>query len=604
MIEISEGRKFDHLPVRPKTKRKQVFLVFDTESRLSKCKGGITKHTPFLICYQVLTLHYNGKSNQTRIAAAKSVKEFYKAVDRVVSEHRYITLIAHNSNYDIAVTDFFEYLHSRNYSCQTYNPARNAFYIRFVKDGSSITIIDNMNFFSGKLAALGEDLEMPKLEMPKSAELSKEFIAYCKRDVEIVTNGLKLLSKICAKWELGALAITRAKLCMLVYQANFLDAFVQIHNHKPILELEFAAYYGGRTEALYQGTHNKGMKYYVDFNSLYPSVMKSTKYSTHYRFQFGEIDSRELVKYERRYNICANVDLNTTEPAYPLRTGDSIIFPTGQFNTTLANEELDHALTYDRVTKVHYGACYHRKEIFTDFVDYFHRLKTRYKSEGKPLLTYFSKLMLNSLYGKFGQRVPLLEATDEMADERYGIIHVRDYKEKRAYRKKIINYKVYKETERQVSAFSVPIIASEITSKARMQLWRAIVRAGYSNVFYMDTDSLIVNQEGYDNLAGFIQQNRIGYLELENQSADLTINALKDYKFGEQTRLKGVPNKARQTGADTFDFEHFSTLSEYLSQQTSEPYVSEIRTKQVRRQIKKGVKQPNGFVLPWRLGQP
>ena len=601
-IKISKFRREIGIPILQESKKHKVYLLFDVESKLSRKYKGVQYHKPFLICYQILILHSNGKHTKSKIEYVETKEEFYDVMTNVLFEFRFVNLIAHNVGYDIGAIDIFTYLHDHDFKCNVFSPNRGSYYIRFSKDGFSLNIIDNLNYFSGTLAELGSELDIPKLKMPKKPKITKKFIEYCKNDVKILSSGLIELSKITSKYNVGQLEITRAKMTFQIFQKYFLKNYIKIHNNRKILDLEYAAYVGGRTEMFYHGIHNKGMKYYVDFNSLYPSVMRKNKFSTKLRYTFCGITVESLKDKMNRYNAVARVRIHTDIPIFPKKIKNMIIFPVGKFTTVLANAELEEALKRGMVKQVYSGALYHREEIFTEFVDHFHILKSRYKAQNKKIFTYFGKLMLNSLYGKFAQKIPNLIPTGQTSTKRYDLISCWNYNTHEWSHEKTINHHVYKETDKEVSPLSVPIVAAEVTSLARMKLWAAIEKAGLENIFYTDTDSLIVNKAAYAALKPQVKNGKLGYLELENTSKTMEIRGLKDYVFGATQRIKSVPRNALALGNNTYEFLYFATTKDVLSQvENPRMYTVKIK-KTMERIVKKGVYQRNKRVVPWRLG--
>ena len=63
-------------------------------------------------------------------------------------------------------------------------------------------------------------------------------------------------------------------------------------------------------------------------------------------------------------------------------------------------------------------------------------------------------------------------------------------------------------------ASSCVAIASYVTAAARVYLAKMIELAGEGNILYCDTDSLFVTRKGYDNLARFVQQDKLGKLKV------------------------------------------------------------------------------------------
>ena len=66
-----------------------------------------------------------------------------------------------------------------------------------------------------------------------------------------------------------------------------------------------------------------------------------------------------------------------------------------------------------------------------------------------------------------------------------------------------------------------------------------MLMAGFENLFYCDTDSLLVNKNGYLRLKPFIS-DRLGDWKLEQTGDSVVIRGCKMYHFGKKLRVKGV----------------------------------------------------------------
>ena len=131
-------------------------------------------------------------------------------------------------------------------------------------------------------------------------------------------------------------------------------------------------------------------------------------------------------------------------------------------------------------------------QVFTDYVKYFYKLKSESK---ETHMTLFYKILLNSLYGKFGEKVHVDKAFGSFDDIKKTLtqtsageiekLEVRD-----------VGYYVATLGGKKDSGLnnvgSLVRIASYITALARTNLLEAAYSVGIENVCYMDTDSLFV----------------------------------------------------------------------------------------------------------------
>jgi len=151
------------------------------------------------------------------------------------------------------------------------------------------------------------------------------------------------------------------------------------------------------------------------------------------------------------------------------------------------------------------------------------------------------------------------------------------------------------------SAGSHPAIAAHVTANARMLLWSLVADAGRDNVYYCDTDSLLVNDTGLNRLRARIDATRLGALKHEGTYTDWEIRGAKDYRFGDKTKLKGVRPSAEWLDADTVRQEKWSGLKGLLRAGNLDRPTTRLIEKHLSRRYDKGVIGPDGCVSPWLL---
>lgn len=256
------------------------------------------------------------------------------------------------------------------------------------------------------------------------------------------------------------------------------------------------SYYGGRTECI---NHNQlQFCFYIDKVSMYPFVMKKHEYPS--GVPFWETEHSEIEKYLKKGNLaiveCNVIAPNIHLPVLPFKT-DKLLFPTGKFTGVYCSPEILYALKCGYKIEYLRALIYPSKiRPFEKFVDTFIEIKNK-SSGGKR---EGSKLILNSCYGKFGQKfrresikvkffnsqMEGLEAYYEMKD-----------KDIECEYNQIINSiweLKYKEITYSIKPFMNVSIASFVTCYARLELLKEahFQESIGNNVYYMDTDSLVL----------------------------------------------------------------------------------------------------------------
>jgi len=155
-----------------------------------------------------------------------------------------------------------------------------------------------------------------------------------------------------------------------------------------------------------------------------------------------------------------------------------------------------------------------------------------FRADKNPAFAYLCKIILNSLYGKFGQRTSRVSYTgrnESAADMRRLIIDAKTHK--------ISTHQVFFGREtiidqgEEESANSMPAISAHVTDYARLYLWRLIDQAGLKNCFYCDTDSIILNKKGLKNLNPKLHPDKLGLLKIEGEARRVILRGAKHYTF-------------------------------------------------------------------------
>lgn len=333
-----------------------------------------------------------------------------------------------------------------------------------------------------------------------------------------------------------------------------------------------------------EGIKINGDIYHYDVNSLYPSVMRDNTYPIgRPRIIIPPKNTKNTEKLENylikemklhKKKIIIEVMIIKGD----VKTGKAPIFLKGSQNKEYNKindvnsyksfyehiEYLSETLTLDEflVIKENYNLKYRIKKayifksmegLFTDFIEELSKLKIEYdKDEFKRLLM---KLLMNNLYGKFGERTEkesLYRGLDDQGDWLKGVNSDK-------------NDNTTNTTIKNTSKPFYPPIAIFITSYARIKMIEYINLVGWDNVLYMDTDSLhIIGEENKRVLEehNLVHDTKLGHLKLEDICYAERVLSPKKYcyyglvmkkqevKFS--VKCAGLPGKA-QKEIKTFD---------------------------------------------------
>ena len=297
------------------------------------------------------------------------------------------------------------------YSIEIYFETKNPRHI------NKVTIYDSLKILNFSVEQIAKDFNLPirKLEIDYKQireighTLTEKEIDYIKNDVEIMARALKIMfDEKLTKMTIGSDALNNYK----EINKNFKKYF-------PILPYEIdkdirKSYKGGFTylnDCFKEKETDAGIV--LDVNSLYPSVMKYEK------LPFGEPIFFEGI-YEK--DTLYPLYVQTISCVFDIKDG---MIPTIQIKNnmsflpneyvkssngdivtlTLTNVDLELFFEHYNVTDLTYHSGWKFKAIkglFTTYIDYWSERKIQAKKDNNTALYRIAKLMLNSLYGKFG----------------------------------------------------------------------------------------------------------------------------------------------------------------------------------------------------------
>lgn len=389
--------------------------------------------------------------------------------------------------------------------------------------------------------------------------------------------------------DLGSMRYTAASIAWSVWRHKFYGDPIITHHKEAAVWLERLAYVGGYCRVLRLYAPPTERMYKLDVNSMYPFAMLRQLFPVRLHSVVASMEPAELLEAMDKYCAIARVEIETDEPIYPYRGERAVHYPVGAFETVLCTGSLQRLLETDQVRRVHGVVLYKRGDPFSRFVEHWYERKVAARRECREDVVRFCKLMLNSLYGKFGQK-----ATDErMVGTAPGGIFkcmlnwVPETGDE--WTELVAGGSVFEFREGGETLTSFPAIAAHVTDYARLHLWEIIRAAGRHTCWYCDTDSVIVNGAGLDRLAGLRSPHLIGALKTEETADGVRVYAKKDYQLGGTRVIKGAkaPELIRPDGTfneswrlslfSAAEIEQVEGAHELYVQRLYNPWVSDCR---------------------------
>ena len=280
----------------------------------------------------------------------------------------------------------------------------------------------------------------------------------------------------------------------------------------------------------------KGQVY--DVNSMYPWAMKFCKLPYGEPVYFtGQYEEDEGYPLYVQSLVCDFKLKPGCVPSIQIKNNfhysETEYLRESEVETVLTLTSVDLKLFFDNydVTVYSWEGGYKFKGMvgmFADYIDYWYEQKNEGKRTGNKGLTQIAKLMLNSLYGKFGasltgrSKIPQFDRDQDKVTYYYG-------------------------AEESRTAYYVPV-AFFITSYARDKIIRAAQQLG-ERFIYADTDSLHV--KGTEPADIDIDEYRLGAFKIEEEFDHAIFIRQKTYMESingkNDVKCAGMPKNIKET---------------------------------------------------------
>jgi hypothetical protein len=295
----------------------------------------------------------------------------------------------------------------------------------------------------------------------------------------------------------------------------------------------------------------------------------------------------------------------------------------GSFSATLCSSSLAYAVQHGHLVEVEEAISFHAEYLFRSYVDFFYRLKLDFDEGGNQVWKEVCKGFLNHLYGKFGELRDreLINAEDETLDfyrRPVSFIFRPDGEYvtlpgRRDFAAAFPDDRVVDGIEwcafgRYVCCVgteegenSAPAIAAHVTDYARMKLWGMMEKIGPEKLWYVDTDSVILDRDAVDSLTSEIDQDELGQWKVEAVADYLDLRGAKDYSLGEDSKQKGIRRDAVGAGIGRVSQPVYPSLYTLLRHHSFQGYPIGQSVRSTSTVYDKGHIGADGRVHPFRL---
>lgn len=385
----------------------------------------------------------------------------------------------------------------------------------------TLSFYDSSALLPFSLAKLTHDFNVPtkkgSFDFEKwDGKITQELLDYLKDDCRALFQVLEQFYNWPVIKKAGP-AVTMASQAMKVFRtfldqelmppSNSVDSFVR------------RGYFGGRTEIFkpyFEQPKGKKPLMSFDVNSLYPAVMLENEYPGNFECFSYEYDGTKMGFFEAEVDVPKDMYVPPLGVVIPVptvtetwkagqkfekqNTSNKFVFPTGRFSGVWSTIELEYAKSVGvKIVKTGRGVYFKNAGyLFKEYIDTFYNMRLDAIARGDGVTNVLCKLLMNSLYGRFGLNLDreLLEL--DIGQE--GVVPDMEFKKGKKYVRLV-------RRPNRLNSFTNVAIPAWVTSHARIKMHKFYMECG-RDLWYTDTDSLYTTKK-------FTDSKDLGFLKWE-----------------------------------------------------------------------------------------
>lgn len=398
----------------------------------------------------------------------------------------------------------------------------------------------------------------------KTWNLKNETVKYCEIDcVSLHEIILKFNELIFEHFKVNIHKYsTLSALAYAIFRSVYIEKDIIPQLSGPIAKDIRQGYTGGAVDMYIPENPKDSQMYVYDVNALYPFTMEEFDMPigkpTLFEGDIRKIDPNAFGFFYCKIKTPDNLEHPIIQTHIKINNIKSTIAPLGQWEDMIFSAELDNAIKYGYHFEILWGYTFKRKNVFKDYVDTLYELRLQYQKSNP--LNLIAKLLMNSLYGKFGMNdsFPNIEILtkkefNEFVEGFKGEINSfieLDNKTMVIYRSSQADINTMLDGHKETHNVSIGISAA-ITAYARIHMSQFKNNPDFK-LYYSDTDSAYFDRPLPDH---FINKKVLGKLKLENVCNKAIFLAPKMYYLETEDgkiiyKVKGLSHEIELTRND------------------------------------------------------
>lgn len=573
------------------------FVYLDTEARQSEGAGKRVQTFRLGVAAFQTRRPDNDSWSECRYQTFRDQRGMWEAITDCARAKARTVVVAHNLAYDLRVSGALESLPALGWECRAIKLDQGHAWASWMNGTKSIVMVDSMSWVPLSLGDLAPLVGMAKCDLPAWNDSFEAWEQRCTTDVEILAEVWRRLMTWVEANDLGMWRTTGAGQAWSAFRHRFMEHDLLVHDDEEAREYERLASYTGRCEAWRHGSQRTGPFAEWDFTTAYAAVGRNHEVPVRLLRRHGAMDLDRYRDISCTHSILARVSVWQPLPTLPTLLSNGIGWPTGRFDSTLWDVEIDLALRNGATVEIHEAWVYEKAPALKRFCTWVLDLIEPANVEVEPVVKLMLKHWSRAIVGRFGARWSRwAEAgTTDVADVR----RWQDLDGDTGVKTEMLQLgnRIMATTEVLDAPDCMPQVMSFVMAACRVKLWEAATAAGRDHVLYLDTDSIITDARG----TAALMANPVPGLRIKHEYRSLEILGPRQLVLDGAVRAAGLPRSARKVGRRSFVADVWRGLDVSLRHGESTSVVITERHQELRATDRRRIHHPDGSTSPIAL---
>jgi len=530
----------------------------------------------------------------TREALWTQVSAFTRKNDRTI-------LVAYNLAEQLRLGQALLVLPALGWTLRRFSMHVDTAVVTWERDGAKLIMVDVKSWLPKALSTIAELVGHPLAEQPGPAAWRGDKLSWAESVCEVLDLSIGGLRDWIRDSDMGNWRPTGAGMAWANWRHAHYSHRVLAGGDSETTACEAASLGSGRAEAWRYGLQDSPPYIEWDLPLAYPRVALDAILPVAF---FGETFNRKLDQQlnhgdAKRTLIRATVHQDL--PVLGVKDDGHWVWPVGKLQGWWWDDELSLARTFGADITIERALIYRAAPVLKAWAEWIIPFIESPDSSGTALQRAAVKHWSRSLIGRFGLKYEDWRPEFVPADPGIYTAYLNDYDENVTNRLMVVGDQTWLSNERRYSSESVPSIMSAIIAECRIRLWQLMLIAGLDHVIYVDTDSLICDQVGSDQLAKFTAAGGGWGLRPKATHDHLEILGVRQLITEVDRKISGVPRTAERTGPRQFDGNVTEGLSTALARDRADVVYSPRRKFNLADTDLRRRHLENGYTAPYEL---